>query len=36
MCTMCKSKTYGQDQPEARKADLERLQKVLDSRKAKN
>lgn len=31
MCSTCGSKTYGQSQDEERKADLERLQRVLDS-----
>lgn len=28
MCTTCNAKSYGQDQPEARRKDLERLARV--------
>lgn len=36
MCTTCGSQTYGQKQPEARKADVARLEKVrtAEARKA--
>jgi hypothetical protein len=36
MCSTCGSKTYGQDQPEARTADKERIEKVLSALKKKN
>jgi hypothetical protein len=37
MCSTCKNSThYGQNQPDARKADVDRLKKVAAARDAKN
>lgn len=35
MCSTCGSKTYGQDQPEARKDDKTKLDKVRKSRQTR-
>ena len=36
MCTICGSKQYGQDQPDAREKDRIKLEKVIAQRKSKN
>lgn len=36
MCSTCSSKNYGQDQPEARKADIAKLEKVRASMESKS